>query len=262
MPFQRRVAALGNTLGIGIQDLARGFAPHQFVMRIAAITGQAPFGIRIKCKQALTITVIQHHKLWRIGEALQESMVDLIGLNQHMQERHQQRAIGAGLDGNPLIRNGRVAGAHRVDRDEPATVTLEFADGNLHRVAVMVFRRAHHHEELGAIQIWPTKFPKTATHRVDHARRHVDRAEAPMGRVVGRAELAGEQAGERLHLISPSEEGKLLGVSRADFAKALGEDLEDLVPRDRFKLARTALAAGLAHQRLGEACGRDLLHDA
>ena len=262
MPLQRWVAAVRNALRVGIQDLARGFAPHQLVVRIAAIARQTTFRIRIKRKQALTIAVIQHHKLWRIGEALQESVVDLIGLNQHMQERHQQRAIGAGLDRNPLISNGGVARAHWIDRNESAAITLELADGDLHRIAVVVFGRTHHHEELGAIQIWPAKFPKTATHCIDHARRHVDRAEAPMRRVVGRAELAGEQASERLHLVAPSEEGKLLGVGRADFAKALGQDVEDFVPRDRLKLARATFAAGLAHQWLRQARGGDLLHDA
>jgi hypothetical protein len=56
--------------------------------------------------------------LRRVGEALQEGMVDAVGADQFVQQRHEQRAVGAGLDRDPLVGDRRIAGAHRVDRDE------------------------------------------------------------------------------------------------------------------------------------------------
>ena len=179
-----------------------------------------------------------------------------------MQQRHQERAVGTGLDGNPLVGNGRVAGTNRVDRDKAPAAALELGQRNLHRVAVVVLRRAEHHKHLGAVQVGAAKFPKTAAHGVNHAGRHIDRAKAAMRRVIGRAELAGEQAGQSLHLVAPSEECKFLGVGGADFLQALGQELVGFFPRDGLELGRSPLAAGLAQQGLRQPRGRDLFHDA
>jgi hypothetical protein len=86
---------------------------------------------------------------------------------------------------------------------------------------MVVFGRTDHHEQLGALQIGPTKLPERAADRVDHAGGHVDRAEATVGGVVGRAKLPRKQAGQRLHLVAPGEQGELLGVGGGSSAGAL-----------------------------------------
>jgi hypothetical protein len=86
---------------------------------------------------------------------------------------------------------------------------------------VVVLGGADHHEELGAVQVGPAELPEAAADGVDHAGGHVHRAEAAVRRVVGRAELAREQAGQRLHLVAPGEQRELLRVGGAQVAQAL-----------------------------------------
>ncbi len=224
-------------------------------MRIAAVAGRAFFGVRVKGKQAFARALVQHHQLRRVGKALEKSVVQRVGANEFMQERHQERAIGAGLDRNPLVGNRRVAGADRVDGDKTPTVALEFRDGNLHGIAVVVFGRADHHKDLGALQVRATKLPEAAANAVNHARGHVHRAKAAVCCVVGRAELAGEQAGQSLHLVTSGEERKLLRIGGADVGQARGQNVVGALPADRFKLRSTAFAAGFAQQRLREPRG-------
>ena len=126
----------------------------------------------------------------------------------------------------------------------------------------MILGGADHHEQLRAIQIRPTEFPERAADGVDHAGRHVHRTETAVSRVVGRAELAGEQTGERLHLIAAGEQREFFRIGRADFFEAFFQNSEGLIPTDFLKIIRTALAARLAPQGLGQTPGRILLHDA
>ena len=181
--------------------------------------------------------------------------------DQLVQQRHEERAVGARLDRDPLVGDRRVAGAHRVDRDEAAARALELRDRDLQRVRVMVLGGADHHEQLGALEVRPAEFPEAAADRVDHAGGHVHRAEAAVRRVVRRAELAREQAGQRLHLVAAGEERELLRVGGADPRQPLVEDREGTLPRDRLELAGAALAARLAQQRLRQPRRRHLLHD-
>ena len=139
---------------------------------------------------------------------------------------------------------------------------LELRQRDLHRVGVVVLGGADHHEQLGAVEVGPAELPERAADRVDHAGGHVHRAEAAVRRVVGRAELAREQAGQRLHLVAPGEQRELLRVGGADVAQPLFEHREGLVPVDRLELAGAALGAGLAPQRLRQPRRRVLLHDA
>ena len=84
---------------------------------------------------------------------------------------------------------------------------------------MMVLGGADHHEELRALEVGPAELPERAADRVDHAGGHVDRAEAAVRRVVGRAELAREQPGQRLHLVAAGEERELLRIGRADSSR-------------------------------------------
>ena len=60
--------------------------------------------------------------------------------------RHGQRhrAVGSRPDRHPFVGDGRVTRAHGIDRDETTALALELGDGDLHRIGVMVLRRADH----------------------------------------------------------------------------------------------------------------------
>ena len=122
---QCRVATVGNAFGVGVKDAAAGAIKHQFVVRVAAIAWRAFGRVGVKGKQAFALAFVKHHQLRRVGEPLEKSMVQRVSSDQLVQQGHEQRAVGAGLDGNPLVGNGRVAGAHRVDGDEATACALE-----------------------------------------------------------------------------------------------------------------------------------------
>ncbi len=257
--LQRQLAPFLHAFRIGLHHPAAGQVPCQLVVRVAAVAGRAGGGI--EGEQAFALALVQHHQLRRIGEPLQEGPVDQALREQFVQQRHEQCAVGAGADRNPLVGDRRIAGAHGVDRDEAAALALEVAQGDLHRVAVVVFRGAYHHEQLGAIQVRAAELPEAAADRIDHAGSHVHRTEAAVRRIVRCAELAREQAGEGLHLVAPGEQGELLRIGGADTAQALGEQLVGALPGDRLELTLAPLAAWPAQKRLRQARRRYLLHD-
>jgi hypothetical protein len=127
---------------------------------------------------------------------------------------------------------------------------------------MVVLRRADHDEQLGAVEVRPAEFPERAADGVDHAGGHVHRTEAAVRRVIRRAELAREHAGQRLHLVAAGEQGELLRVGGADLPQAFGQRGEGLLPLDFLELAGAALGPGLALERLQQARRRILLHDA
>ncbi|KGD38802.1 hypothetical protein DO70_6472 [Burkholderia pseudomallei] len=201
-------------------------------------------------------------QLGRVRVARDEVAVVAAGLDQLANHRHEQRAVGAGADRYPFVGDCRVAGADRVDRDEPSARALEFRDRDLQRIRMMILGGADHEEQLRAIEIGAAEFPERAADRIDHAGRHVRRAKAAVRRVIRRAVLLREQAGERLHLVAAGEEREALRIRRAQMREPLFEHGERDVPRYRLELRAAALGARLAHQRLREARGRILFHDA
>ncbi|TXT23551.1 MAG: hypothetical protein FD134_2071 [Gallionellaceae bacterium] len=126
----------------------------------------------------------------------------------------------------------------------------------------MILGGADHDEYFCAIEIRAAKLPERAADGVDHAGRHVHRAEAAVRGIVGCAELTREQAGQRLHLVAPGEQRKFFRVGRAELAQPLGEQGERLFPTDGLELARAALCSRLAQQWLRQPRRRILLHDA
>jgi len=74
-----------------------GLVPHQLVVRMAAVTGRALRGVRVEGEQALPVAVVEHDELRCVREALQERVVDQVGGDQLVQQRHQQRASVPGL---------------------------------------------------------------------------------------------------------------------------------------------------------------------
>ena len=125
----------------------------------------------------------------------------------------------------------------------------------------MVLGGADHHEQLGPLEVGAAELPERAADRVDHAGGHVDRAEATVGGVVRRAELPGEEARQRLHLVAAGEQRERLGSVARIVRRRFFEQRERLLPRDLDEVPGAAFGAGLAHQRLGEPRRRVLLHD-
>src|SRR5262245_35585565 len=100
----------------------------------------------------------------------------------------------------------------------------------------MVLGDADHQEIASVLPVRLAEFPERAANRREPGGRHVDGAEAAMRGVVGRAELLGPPAGQRLALIATGEEGKLARIAPPDVAKPLGRDRQRLVPADRLEL--------------------------
>ena len=169
-------------------------------------------------------------ELTRVGVAREELAIVEAELDQLAAEREQERAVGAGPDRHPLVGDGRVAGADRIDRHEAAAVALELRDRDLERIRMMVLGGADHHEQLRAVEVGAAEFPERAAEGVDHPGRHVDRAEAAVRGVVRRAELAREEARQRLHLVAAGEEREALRVGGADPREPRFERRERLVP--------------------------------
>jgi len=197
-----------------------------------------------------------------VGVARQKFPVIQAKLDQFVDQSQQQRPIGTGFDGHPLIGNGGITGAHRVDGDKTPAIALELGEFALHRIGVVVFGGADHHEQLGTLQVGATKFPKRATDGVDHASGHIDRAKAAVRCVVGGAELARKETGKRLHLVPSGKQCKFLRVCGANFSQTIFQHGESHAPLHFFKLTVTALTARLSQQGLGEPGWRILLHDA
>ena len=200
------------------------------------------------------------HQPRRVGVAHEVSEIDLPGGEQLVDQRGDEQAVGAGLDADPLVGNRAVAGAHRVDRDELDATLLELAERDLDRVGGVVLGDAEHQEVARAVPVGVAELPEGAAERVHAGRRHVDRAEAAVGREVGRAELHRPPSRERLALVAPGKERELFRVGFAHIAKPLGRKPQGLVPGDLAEVARAARAD--AQQRRLQARRRIVLHDA
>ena len=202
-----------------------------------------------------------HHQPGGVGVTHQEFVVEFFVLQQHVHHRHGEQTVHAGLDRQPFVGNGRIAGTHRIDGDELAAAALQLFQSDLDRVGRVVFRHAPHDEVLGVIPVGRTELPEREADGIQAGRRHVDRAEAAVCRPVGGAELLRPQAGQRLHLVASGKIAQFGGVGRADLFQAVGQGVERLVPGNRLVNALAALGARLAHQRLGQLGGGILFHD-
>ena len=82
----------------------------------------------------------------------------------------------------------------------------------------------------------------------------------PWAAIVGRAELHGPPARQRLALVAAGEEGELPGIGPAHVAQPLRRERQRLVPGDLLEVAGAALAH--AQQRRSQPRRRVVLHDA
>ena len=63
-------------------------------------------------------TGIVDHQPRRVGVAHEIVEVDLLRLQQLVDQRADEQAVGAGPDADPLVGDGAIAGAHRIDGDD------------------------------------------------------------------------------------------------------------------------------------------------
>ena len=152
------------------------------------------------------------HQPGRVGIAHQIVDIDLPRLQQFVDDRQDQQPVGARPDADPVVGDRRIAGAHRIDRDEARAVLLQLRDADLQRVGIVVLGHAEQDEQLGPVPVRRAELPERAADRHDAGGRHVDRAEAAMRGIVRRAELLRPEAGQRLRLVAAGEEGELLRV--------------------------------------------------
>ena len=195
-----------------------------------------------------------------VGVAKQVVEVDAAGAHQHVDEAEGEQAVGAGGDADPLVGDGAVAGADRVDGDDAGAAGLELAEADLQRVEVVVLGDAEEQEELRVLPVGGAELPEGGAEGVDAGGGHVDGAEAAVGGVVGGAELLGPPAGEGLGLVAAGEEGELFRVLGVQWREPVHGDAEGLVPGDLAELAGAA-GAGAAERR-AQAGGAEVLHDA
>ena len=230
--------------------------PPQLVLRVVTALLFRHLGAHEHAE--FVMLVVEIHQLAGVGVAHQKIAVVQTERDDLVDQREQQRAVGAGTYAHPFVGDRRVAGAYRVDGNEAAALALEFRDRDLHRIGVMVFGRADHHEQLGALQIRPAEFPERTADGVDHSGGHVHRTEAAVSGIVGRAELARKQSGQRLHLVAPGEQREFLRIGGAYLSQPLGENIESLFPADLLEFAGTAVRPGLRRSglvsRAGEYC--------
>ena len=196
----------------------------------------------------------------RVGVAHQEIEIDLLRLQQFMDDRENQRAVGARPHAEPFVGDGGIGGLHRIDRNVFGAARLELGETRLDRVAVVILGDAEHHEVARVVPVRLAEFPEAATDGIEARGGHVDRTETAMSGIVGRAELLRPPAGQRLALVASGEEGELARVGFADVAQPFGGQRHRLVPFDLLEIAGAALAH--PQQRLGQPRRRVVVHDA
>ncbi len=210
-------------------------------------------------EQALLRPLGGVHQQGCVGPAGQVVKVHLARLQQAVDQRQDQQAVGAGRDAVPVIGHGGISGADGVDADHPRAARLQLADADLDGVAVVILGHAEHHEHLGARPVGLPEFPERAADGVDAARRHVHAAKATVGGIVRRAELLRPPAGQRLALVAPGEESQLLRRGFPQGPHPFHSRFKGFVPGDF--LVRPRSARPDPPQRRPQARRRGDLHD-
>jgi hypothetical protein len=200
------------------------------------------------------------HQPWSVRIAHQIIHVDFPRFQQLMHDREDQQAVRAGANADPVVGHRRIAGAHRVDRNEPRAVLLDLGDAHLERVGIMVFGDPEHDEQLGPVPVRGAELPERAADGHDAGRSHVDRAEAAMRRIVRRAELLRPETGQRLRLITPREEGEFLRIGLTHPVQPADRDVQRFIPGNFAELAGPARPG--SQQRRTQSRRRVVLHDA
>ena len=97
--------------------------------------------------------------VWRDRNA--KSIVPSV--QQHVDDRQREQAVGARPHRNPLVGDRRVAGAHRVDRYELRAAALQLLEADLDRIGRVVFGHAPQHEVLREVEVGRRRTPRTSS---------------------------------------------------------------------------------------------------
>ena len=84
----------------------------------------------------------------RVGVADEKVEIDLVGVQQFVNQRQNEQAVGSRTNADPLVGDRGIAGADRIDRDDLGAARLELGQAGLDRIGIMVFRDAEKHEVL------------------------------------------------------------------------------------------------------------------
>ncbi len=84
-----------------------------------------------------------------------------------MHQRQHEQPVGARPDADPVVGDGVVAGAARIDRDDLGAALLQLAEPDLDRVGIVVFGDAEQHEVFGALPVRLAELPERAADRVE-----------------------------------------------------------------------------------------------
>ena len=132
----------------------------------------------------------------RVRVADQVVQIDPPCAQQFMHQSENEEPVRPRPDPQPLVGNRRIARPDRVYRNElGAAARLEPAERYLDRVGRVIFGNTEHQQIFGPFPVGLAELPERAANGVEAGGRHVDRTEPAMGRIVGRAELAGPVAG-------------------------------------------------------------------
>ncbi len=108
---------------------------------------------------------------YAVEVAFQLTEVDQPLVEDCVNDTQQQRGVGTGRDRQPLVSLGSGLGPHRVDDDNLAALTDSADDahhvgGGQERALRCRGVGAHHHQQVGALQIGCREGPPTAVHQV------------------------------------------------------------------------------------------------
>ena len=253
-------ATVGQRVGAGQRrrDVGRQGADNGLVL---LIPGERAVGVVAREQAVARAAGLAAHQPGRIRVADQVVEVDLARGQQRVDQGQDQKPVRTRPDADPFVGDRRIAGAHRIDRDELCVAGgLQLAEADLERVGIVVLGDAEHQQIARVLPVRLAEFPERATDRVEAGGGHVDGAEAAMGGIVGRAELARPIAGQGLALVAAGEEGEAARVGLANSAQPFRRRRQRLVPLDLGKLAAAARADPL--ERLAQPCRRIVVHDA
>jgi len=113
------------------------------------------------------------HQPGGVGVAAEVIDIDVVGLEQFVDQREDKKPIRPWPDPDPLVGYRRIAGPHRVYRDEFGASATQARQPDLDRIRVMIFGDAEHHEIPGPFPIGLAKFPEAAAQCVHPGSGHV-----------------------------------------------------------------------------------------
>ena len=111
---------------------------------------------------------IADHQPGRVGVAHEVVEIDLAAsCSSSCTSARREQPVGAGLDADPLVGDGVVAGAHRIDGDHLDAALLELAERDLDRVGGVVLGHAEQHEIARVVPVGVAELPERAAERVE-----------------------------------------------------------------------------------------------